>query len=70
MKNMNFPGEEKLRINTAQVKPTMVTKLAENVFAFQYFGASNALLVVGDDACILVDAFESDGYALEAKKGD
>lgn len=68
MKNMNFPGEEKLRINTAQVKPTMVTKLAENVFAFQYFGASNALLVVGDDACILVDAFESDGYALEAKK--
>lgn len=68
MKNMNFPGEEKLRINTAQVKPTMVTKLAEKVFAFQYFGASNALLVVGDDACILVDAFESDGYALEAKK--
>lgn len=68
MKRINFPGEEKLRINTAQMKPPRVTKLADDVFAFQYFGASNAVLIVGDNACILVDAFESDGYALDAKK--
>lgn len=68
MNEVKFLGEEKLRTNTAQVKPATVTELADNVFVFQYFGASNAVLIVGDNACILVDAFESDGYAMQAKK--
>ncbi len=63
-----FLGEEKLRANTAEVKAPIVNKLAENVYVLQYFGASNAILIVGDDGCILVDAFESDGYAVDAKK--
>lgn len=63
-----FLGEEKLRKNTAEVKPATVKKLAENVYSFQHFGASNATLIIGERGCTLVDVFESDGYALDAKK--
>lgn len=68
MNEKKFIGEEMLRINTAQIKPSTVTQLADNIFVFQYFGASNATLLIGEKACIMVDAFESDGYALAAKK--
>ena len=33
----------------------------------QYFGASNVTLLVGKESCILIDAFESDWYAEQAK---
>lgn len=63
-----FIGEEKLRQNTAQIKLPKINQLSDRVYVFQYFGASNATLIIGDDGCILVDAFESDGYAKDAKK--
>lgn len=64
---IEFLGEKKLSINTGQRKEAVAKQIAYNIYALQYFGSSNATLIIGDKGCILVDAFETDGYAAEAK---
>lgn len=68
MKKTVFEGEEKLRAGAGQIYPPMVRKVADNVYAFLYFGVANATLVVGENECILIDCFETDAYAEMAKK--
>lgn len=65
---MEFVGEKKLRENVGTPHESTVVKISEKVYFLNYFGTSNAILLVGETSCILVDAFESDYYAEEAKK--
>lgn len=65
---MELKGESLLRELAGKVLPAAVEKINDYVYFFSNFGGSNATLIIGDTACILVDAFESDYYANEAKK--
>lgn len=65
---MQFTGEKKLRENMGMPHSREVVKISDHVYFFNYFGTSNATLLVGESSCILVDAFETDYYAEEAKK--
>ena len=67
---MELKGERLLRELAGKVLPAAVEKINDHVYFFSNFGGSNATLIIGDTACILVDAFESDYYANEAKKRD
>ena len=65
---MELKGENLLREYAGKVLPAAVEKINNHVYFFSNFGGSNVTLIIGDTACILVDAFESDYYANEAKK--
>lgn len=65
---MELAGEKKLRENAGTPHACKVVKLTDNVYFLNYFGTSNVTLIVGDTGCILVDAFETDAYAEDAKK--
>lgn len=65
---VEFVGEKNLYLNTGRRKEAQINKLTHNVYVLQYFGSSNATLIIGDQGCILIDAFETDGYAEEAKQ--
>lgn len=67
VKEIVYIGENKLRHDTGKVQAPRVRKIKNNIFVLQYFGASNATLLVGKNSCILIDAFESDWYAEQAK---
>ena len=54
---IEFLGEKKLSINTGQRKEAVAKQIAYNIYALQYFGSSNATLIIGDKGCILVEAF-------------
>ena len=64
---MELKGENLLRELAGKVLPATVEKINDHVYFFNNFGGSNAILIIGDNGCILVDAFESDYYANEAK---
>ena len=64
---VEFIGEKNLIKYIATRKKAHIEKIIVNVYALQYFGSSNAILIIGDNGCILVDAFETDGYAKEAR---
>ena len=65
---MEFAGEKKLRENVGVPHNSEVVKVADNVYFLNYFGTSNVTLIIGDTSCVLVDAFETDAYAEDAKK--
>lgn len=65
---IEYIGEKRLLDNTGKRRKAQVKKITNNVFVLQYFGSSNATLIIGNNGCILVDAFETDGYAEDAKK--
>lgn len=65
---MELSGEKRLRENMGTPHASEVIKITEKVYFLNYFGASNAILLIGDASCALVDAFETDYYAEEAKK--
>ncbi|MDO4280478.1 MAG: alkyl/aryl-sulfatase [Peptococcaceae bacterium] len=65
---MQFDGEEKLKQNTGRRRESKITWLTDSVICFQYYGASNATLIIGETSCILVDTTESDGYAQAIKE--
>ena len=65
---MQFAGEKKLKENMGMTHRSEVVKLSDHVYFLNYFGTSNATLLVGESSCILVDAFETDYYAEDAKK--
>lgn len=65
---MELAGEKKLRENMGIPHKSEVVKITDNVYFLNYFGTSNVTLLIGDTSCILVDAFETDYYAEEAKK--
>ena len=65
---MEYAGERKLKENMGTPHPSEVVKITDSVYFLNYFGTSNATLLIGDTSCILVDAFESDGYAEAAKQ--
>ena len=62
-----YIGENKLRQDTGKVQAPRVQKIKDQIYVLQYFGASNVTLLVGKESCILIDAFESDWYAEQAK---
>ena len=64
---VEFIGEKNLIKYIGTRKKAQIEKIIDNVYALQYFGSSNAILIIGDNGCILVDAFETDGYAKEAR---
>ena len=64
---VDFIGEKNLIKYIGTRKKAQIEKIIDNVYALQYFGSSNAILIIGDNGCILVDAFETDGYAKEAR---
>ena len=64
---VEFIGEKNLIKYIVTRKKAQIEKIIDNVYALQYFGSSNAILIIGDNGCILVDAFETDGYAKEAR---
>ncbi|MEE0509866.1 MAG: alkyl/aryl-sulfatase [Peptococcaceae bacterium] len=64
---VEFIGEKNLIKYIGSRKKAQIKKITDNVYALQYFGSSNAILIIGDNGCILVDAFETDGYAKEAR---
>ncbi|MBO5141332.1 MAG: alkyl/aryl-sulfatase [Peptococcaceae bacterium] len=65
---MELAGEKKLRENVGTPHSHEVVKITDQVYFLNYFGTSNAILLVGDTSCILIDAFETDAYAEDAKK--
>ena len=65
---MELEGEKKLRENVGIPHNSEVVKVADNVYFLNYFGTSNVTLIIGNTSCILVDAFETDAYAEDAKK--
>ena len=65
---MELAGEKKLRENVGTPYSHEVVKITDQVYFLNYFGTSNAILLVGDTSCILIDAFETDAYAEDAKK--
>lgn len=65
---MNFKGEQQLREQMGTPRESCVHKINDHVYFFNYFGTSNATLIVGETSCILIDAFETDYYAAEAAK--
>lgn len=68
MQDVIFYGEEKLKQETGKKYLPTVKKITTNVYSLQYFGASNATLIIGETSCILVDAFETDWYSQQARK--
>ena len=64
---MELAGEKKLRENVGTPHDSKVVKITDNVYFLNYFGTSNVILLVGDTSCILIDAFETDAYAEDAK---
>ena len=64
---MELAGEKKLRENVGIPHNSEVIKVTDNVYFLNYFGTSNVTLIIGDTSCILVDAFETDAYAEDAK---
>ena len=65
---MELAGEKKLRENVGTPHVSEVIKITDKVYFLNYFGTSNAILLIGNTSCVLVDAFETDYYAEEAKK--
>lgn len=63
---MMFEGEKKLKENMGMPKESEVKKITDRVYFFNYFGTSNAALILAEKSAILVDAFESDYYAEKA----
>ena len=61
---VEFIGEKNLIKYIGTRKKAQIEKIIDNVYALQYFGSSNAILIIGDNGCILVDAFETDGLSL------
>ena len=65
---MEFTGEKKLRENVGTPHDSKMVRIAENIYFLNYFGTSNVTLLIAENSCILIDAFEMDGYAEDAKK--
>lgn len=53
-------GEALLRTYASQFNTTETVPLKNDVYYFVGYGHSNATLIVGDEACILIDALDSD----------
>ena len=65
---MEFAGEKKMKESVGVPHDSEVIKITDKIYFLNYFGTSNAILIIADNSCILVDAFESDYYANEAQK--
>lgn len=68
MQEIVFYGEEQLKRETGEVKPPKILKINDRAYVFQYYGLSNATLLLGEHSSILIDAFDSDYYGVLARK--
>ena len=60
-----FRGEEELIARTADFKRAVI-RINEQVYFITGYGGSNAVLIIGEESCILVDALNGCQVAQEA----
>ena len=60
---MELQGEKKLKENMGIVRESKVKKITDKVYFFNYYGSSNATMVIGENSVILIDALDADYYA-------
>lgn len=68
METRGLSGEQRLRAFTEKNYQKTITKVNDRVYHFLGYSHSNASVVIGDTSVILIDALDSDGYAMDLRR--